>query len=346
MSLSVVIARGILSEVQRQGHDPYALLAQAQIERKRLLDFNETLSMAEFEPLLMGAIAVTEDLSLGLSVGVHAPITMWQIVGHAMLAQRTLRHAFKVLQRYSALLIDDTLWSVHESDDRAYLLFKPRLPANAAGRAVVELMMVMIARMAARFAPKDGLPLAVHFQHEPPLYSEHYQQVFDCPVQFGRDVNALSFSLESLDAPQPHADDVLRAASENVADRLLQQREKEHATSHTVMALLRNERSWDNIDVAEIARHTRLDVGALRRRLRREGTTLTDLIDEARCRLAREFLRTTDKSMRALAEELGFSETSAFHRAFRRWTGTTPGEYRRASRYARGRESAVSTLQL
>jgi AraC-like DNA-binding protein len=244
------------------------------------------------------------------------------------------------------LLIDDTLWSVHESDDRAYLLFKPRLPANAAGRAVVELMMVMIARMASRFAPKDGLPLAVHFQHEPPLYSERYPQVFDCPVQFGRDVNALSFSLESLDAPQPHADDVLRAASENVADRLLQQREKEHATSHTVMALLRNERSWDNIDVAEIARHTRLDVGALRRRLRREGTTLTDLIDEARCRLAREFLRTTDKSMRALAEELGFSETSAFHRAFRRWTGTTPGEYRRASRYARGRESAVSTLQL
>ena len=346
MSLSGVIARGILSEVARQGHDPYALLAQVQIERKRLLDLSETLSIAEFEQLLQSAMAVTGDPALGLSVGVHAPITMWQIVAHAMLAQRTLRHAFKVLQRYSPLLIDETLWTLHETDDRAYLLYKPRLPTDHVGRSVAELMVAMIARIAARFAPRDGKPLAVHFQHEAPAYSERYQEVFCCPVQFERDVNAISFSLECLDAPQPHADDVLRAASENVADRILQQREKEHATSHTVMALLRNERSWDNIDVAEIARHTRLDVGALRRRLRREGTTLTDLIDEARCRLAREYLRTTDKSMRKLAEELGFSETSAFHRAFRRWTGTTPGEYRRASRYARGRESALPALQL
>jgi AraC-like DNA-binding protein len=112
----------------------------------------------------------------------------------------------------------------------------------------------------------------------------------------------------------------------------LARRDQARATSQTVIALLRGERHWENIDVDEIARHTRLDLGALRRRLRREGTTLTDLIDAARCRIACADLLATNKSMRALAAQLGFSETSAFHRAFRRWTGTTPGEYRRATR--------------
>jgi AraC-like DNA-binding protein len=334
MSMSVIIARGVLSEVQRQGHDPYALLAQVPIDRKRLLDSSETLSLGEVEQLLHDAVALTADPSLGLSIGVNAPITMWQTLSQVMLAQRTLREAFVALARYSSLLLDDTEWTLHEGENRAYLLCKPELETDAVGRSLIELLFAMIARVAQRFSARHALPLEVQLRHQAPSYAERYQQVFGCPVRFGSDVNALSFSLACLDTPQPHPDDLLRRTSEGVAEQLVAQRDQARATSQTVIALLRSERHWENIDIAEIARHTRLDVGALRRKLRREGTTLTDLIDAARCRIACEDLLATNKSMRALAAQLGFSETSAFHRAFRRWTGTTPGEYRRATRYA------------
>ena len=344
MSMSVIIARGVLSEVQRQGFDPYALLARAQIDRKRLLDSTETLSLGEVELLLNDAMAITADPSLGLSIGVNAPITMWQMLSHAMLAQRTLRQAFAALERYSPLLLDDARWTLHEGETRAYLVCKPQIETDAVGRSLIELLFAMIARVARRFSSRQALPLEVHFRHQSPSYAARYQQVFGCPVQFGRDVDALSFSLACLDVAQPHPDELLRTVSENMAEQLLLQRDQARATSQTVISLLRSERRWENIDIDEIARHTRLEVGALRRRLRREGTTLTDLIDAARCRIACEDLLTTDKSMRALALQLGFSETSAFHRAFRRWTGTTPGEYRRATRRAPAREVQLPKL--
>jgi AraC-like DNA-binding protein len=147
-----------------------------------------------------------------------------------------------------------------------------------------------------------------------------------------------------MDRPQPHPDELLRSVSERAAKHILAQRDRAHATSQTVIALLRSERRLENIDLGEIVRHTRLDLDTLRRRLRREGTTLTDLIDAARCRIACEDLLATNKSMRALAAQLGFSETSAFHRAFRRWTGTTPGEYRRTTRHAPPRASESPKL--
>src|SRR3954467_8570162 len=115
MSMSVIIARGVLSEVQRQGHDPYVLLAQVPIDRKRLLDSSETLSLGEVEQLLHDAVALTVAPSLGLSIGVNAPITMWQTLSQVMLAQRTLRQAFAALARYSSLPIDDAQWAVRES---------------------------------------------------------------------------------------------------------------------------------------------------------------------------------------------------------------------------------------
>jgi AraC-like DNA-binding protein len=182
------------------------------------------------------------------------------------------------------------------------------------------------------------LPLEVHFRHHAPSYAGRYPQVFGCPVRFARDVDALSFPLASVDAPQPHPDELLRTIGESAAEQILAQRDQARATSRSVIALLRSERHLENLDIAELARHTRLDLEALRRRLRREGTTLTDLIDAARSKIACEDLLATTKSMRALAVQLGFSETSAFHRAFRRWTGTTPGAYRRGPRYAPVRE--------
>jgi AraC-like DNA-binding protein len=263
---------------------------------------------------------------------------MWQTLSHAILAQRTLREAFTALSRYSSLLIDDTLWTLHEDAHRAHLLCKPEVESEAVGRFLIELLFSMVVRITQRFSVPQAVPLEVHFRHPAPVYAARYPQVFDCPVKFARDVNALSFSLACVDVPQPHPDGLLRTISERAAQQIMAQRDQARVTSQSVIALLRSERRLENIDIGDIARHTQLDLGALRRRLRREGTTLTDLIDAARSRIACEDLIATTKSMRALAAQLGFSETSAFHRAFRRWTGTTPGAFRRAPRYAPLRE--------
>jgi AraC-like DNA-binding protein len=92
--------------------------------------------------------------------------------------------------------------------------------------------------------------------------------------------------------------------------------------------LLGYEADLANIDVVKLARSVGLTPRSLRRRLAAESVSLTALIDQARCRLACEELR-REGSIKAIAERVGFSEPSAFHRAFKRWTGQTPLEFAR-----------------
>jgi AraC-like DNA-binding protein len=95
-----------------------------------------------------------------------------------------------------------------------------------------------------------------------------------------------------------------------------------------VRVLLAYQSDLANFDPDTFATQLGLNRRALRRRLAAERATLADLVDEARCRRACDELRRPDRNIKEISERLGYSEPSAFHRAFRRWTGQSPAQYR------------------
>jgi AraC-like DNA-binding protein len=112
----------------------------------------------------------------------------------------------------------------------------------------------------------------------------------------------------------------------DTAERLL--REREGATTvDRVRTVLRYRRDLSDVDSTTLAAAVGLTPRALRRRLGAEGASLTTLLDEARLRLACEDLKRPDSSIKEISDRLGFSEPSAFHRAFKRWTGQTPAQF-------------------
>ncbi|MDB4986115.1 MAG: AraC family transcriptional regulator [Myxococcaceae bacterium] len=331
MGVSVIFARGLLSEVQNQGFDPDELLRRANIDGTRLADLRETLSIEEADLITREAMAITNDQGIGLTIGANAPESMLQVFGHLILAQSTIREAFAALRRYSGLLAEGPTWGLVERGDLALFTCEPALQLGDSTRCAVEYALAMTARIGHHFAPQNASLRQVHFQHRAPSYVHRYEEVFHCEVLFEQPTNALVFPREYIDLPQFHADDTVRTVLRETAERLLTERAQSRSVAQRVRTLLRYERDLAEVNVERIARHVGLSSRALRRRLGSEGSPLSSLVDEARCRIACDELRRPDTTIKETAELLGFSEPSAFHRAFKRWTGRTPAEFSRIS---------------
>lgn len=330
MPLSVVLVRGVLSEVRSRGLDSDALLAATGIDAKRIADIRETITPDEGVRLVQHAVAFTGDPALGLAVGANAPESMLQVLGHLVMAHSTIREAFQAFRKYAALVFDGPTWDMIEHGDHASVIFQPILQLGDTTRFLVESTLVLTARIGSQLTGGVERVREVHVQHAAPSYADKYEEVFGCRVLFQQSKNALVFHRSALDIPQLHADPTVRAVLRDAAERLLQERTQQ-STADRVRTLLRWEHDLANVDIERIARQLSMSARALRRRLGAEGAPLSMLVDEARCQVACRELRRPDTTIKETAELLGFSEPSAFHRAFKRWTGRTPAEFSRTT---------------
>jgi len=331
MFVSVIIVRGILAELQRHGISTAEALDGLDLREEQLSDIRARISFADIDKVIVRAMALSGDQGLGLSMGVNAPESMLQILGHLMVSCRTPRDAFGVFQRYSPLLGDGLSYALTEEGQFGRFTYHCPVPLGATTRFGAEYVLVMAQRIASHFITDgDVHPEALLFEHAAPDYAHRYARTFHCPIHFSQGANALVFPRAVLDATQPHADATVNTALRDMAERMIQEIDGPRTVSDRIRVLLRYEESLAEVDVGKLARSLGITPRSLRRRLAAEGASLTALVDEARCRLACEELR-RHGSIKAIAERVGFSEPSAFHRAFKRWTGQTPLEYLRGN---------------
>ncbi|MET0283393.1 MAG: AraC family transcriptional regulator [Polyangiales bacterium] len=329
MFFSAVVVRPFVAELQSRGFGLSQALHALSVKPDDLTDVRNRISLEELNRIVARAMRASRDPALGLTMGATTPDTMLQMLGPLVLCSRSLRHAFALFHRYVPILAEGMSWTLVEQGETAMFVF--RCCGDGIGpssRFAAEYILANTMRVAAKLLPDRKVrPTRVLFQHARPEYGERYQDVFACPVLFDDALNALVCDRQLLDVPHPFADATLHDVLLDLAERTLAALHRPPQTlTARISLLLQHDIGAAALSVNALSAQLGLTTRQLRRRLALEGGTISDLVNDARRAHACAELR-HGHSIQHVADQLGFAERSAFHRAFKRWTGQTPQQY-------------------
>jgi AraC-like DNA-binding protein len=329
--VSILNVRGVIAEVRRLGLASESLLRCVQLEEAQLADTRIKVPAAQVEQLIDEAMRLTGRPDLGLSIGAAAP--EFQLMSHFAQALPTLRDAIAMLQRYAPIFLQSLRIRLTEDTREACFQFDLGSEVSTlCERFFAEVFSMHCVRIAQRFFTDGVAPLAVCYRHAAPSYAETYGAIFGCPVHFLRPDCAISFDVATLDAPQPNADLFMANLLRDACERLLGESGQLESCVERVRHALARRPDLCDLDTERVAQELGVSPRSLRTQLAEEGLTFSGLVEEARIKAAAEELLRPGVTIKEAGARLGYSEVSAFHRAFKRWMNITPGEYVRQRR--------------
>lgn len=317
-SVSVMLVRPLVAAVGTAGTE--ALLGATDLTPQILADDDARISPAQFCVAWSEAMRITANPQLALALATALPRGSFGLVEYVCRSAPTLRIALLQWVRYLNLLDDAVTVVLDIDEDSAYL--RVARESEAPAPAAHELCWALVAKHARELSTVPFRTTRVEFAH-PATDAAAYRAWFDAPVVFDAEATQLVMPRAALDAALVSSDPTLLAILTRAADELMAKAPTDPLMTSQVKRVLHELLRNDEGHVEVVAKRLGLTSRSLQRRLKDEATTFNVIREGVRKELAQRYL---DDGL-AIAEIsflLGFSEPSAFFRAFKRWTGTTP----------------------
>lgn len=328
-TVSAGYAKALLDLAAASGADPVALAERSGLASGDLDDPDARVPFARFKALMRSAKDLCDEPALALHFGANSPMQRISIVGLAAYAAETVGEALVQLNRYGRLLIEaeglgsEDRFVIVRRDGGTWVEDRRRDPDDFP--ELTESTWARFVREFRHFHPDRPYVKAVHVTHPEPDYRALYEAVVGAPVTFGSDRNALLVEDDwpswRIGSPNRYVFGVFSAH----AQALLKGLEDSRTTRGRVESLLIPILHTGELGMGGLARRMGLSRPTLYRRLQAEGIRYETVLDELRCRMARHYLDGQKVSLAQTAYLVGFSDPSAFSRAFKRWTGERPG---------------------
>lgn len=312
------------------GQDADALFTEAGLDPAALGDANARYPFDGMQRIWRLSVKATGDPDFGLAAARCWHPTSWNALGYAWLASATLRDAFERSARYSRLVSDAFLFELKPSNAGAWLVAQTRAALPASHRAAQDAMITTIVRMCRLSRGEQFRPLRVRFAYDKPESIDALSELLMAPMEFGCDSCGIEVSAADLDAELPTGNAELARANERVILNYLSRFDTK-SIGLKVRTKLLEQLPSGNACEASVASALNMTERTLQRRLREEGTSYKMLLEEVRRELAAQYVAEPDLSFSEITYLLGFSEPSNFSRAFKRWTGKSPSDYRAAT---------------
>ncbi len=305
---------------------PEPLLDAEQIDPVLLDEQDTRVSLAAYNRLWDKSRELLEDPAIGLHVGECVDSRRMGVIGHIVFNNRTLGQALRQYERLSALVNEGVVTSVHVEADEAIIEYD--CDGNLYHPSNMERLLALAVTRARKYVSEKIYLTRVGFSHSAPPYKEEYERIFQCPVSFDQPNCLLAFNSEFLEFELPHRNPYLHQALTRQVEALLQKVSLRRSISHKVKGIVARRLSRGDIDAGRIAEKLNMSRHTLYRKLKQENQSFQDLVEQVRRERALEYLQKGKYSLSEIAFLLGFSELSAFSRAFKRWTGESPAHYR------------------
>jgi AraC-like DNA-binding protein len=322
--------RKIAEAAAARGVAPEDLYGAVALDPSLLEDPDNRIPFDQLVAIYEHAARLTGDDAFGLHVGEASDPELFDVLGYVLVNSPTLGEALERLVRYHSIWTDGAVFRLGVGGGRARLAYDYAGSGVAAARRHdAEMTLSVGVAFARRVTGVDWAPLDVSFRHPEPESVAEHRRIFRAPVRFDAPANELVFDGDLLALPLAEADPGLSDILERQARELLARAPRRDSLADQVRAVLGAGLAGEGSKLETVARKLGLSARTLQRKLREEGRSYQDLLDEVRGGLSRQHLREPKLAVCEVAYLLGFSEPSAFHRAFRRWTGVTPKEFRR-----------------
>lgn len=326
-SITVRAIQPVIAALETLGYPVDDILAAADVTRTVLADADGRIPHPAMMILWQQALKVTGDNDLGIHLAEAAPIESFEIHGYALLSSPVLREAYRRGSRYQRLIHEATDLTFEEGDQEGIL--QHALPGGRpVPRHPAEFLVTLWIRLGRLIAGKAWVPNLVCFAHESPTSTSEHTRIFQSPIQFSSGRTAMHVPNAILDLENAKADTNLVAILDRYASTLLEQAPASETVGGRVRAQLLDALQSGIPAAEEVAQSLHMSARSLHRALQQEETTFRALSNQLRQEQAARYLTNTNIGIAEVGFLLGFSELSSFYRAFKRWTGVTPAEYR------------------
>lgn len=336
-SVNAGLTQAVLVAAERLGLVRRDLLAGAGLEERQLADPDGRIAFRAQEALWGCIQARLGHPEPGLAIGASLSSASFSVLSYLLQTSATLGEALEAALRYQRLAGEGGELLMSEAGEQVWMSYLPLHPRAPSTRARSLALMAFWTQQLQGLLQEFALS-GCRFIHAAPAWQELYRERFACPLQFDASEYAIGLPRQLLARQLPQANPPLRNLLRQHADSLLAKLPSASMRAR-VTALLSSQLSRGEPGRAALAQELRLSERTLQRRLAEEGSSYQQLLADTRRQLAERYLQEGLLPATDIALLLGYSEPSVFFRAFRHWTGQTPGEYRQLS--ARGREQSA-----
>jgi len=320
-------ATAIAEAVKPYGCDPNTLFQRAGLDMDAMQKPGARYPLSAVVRLWREVRSETGDPCIGLYTARCLRPQALHALGLSWLASRTVFDGFSRLARYAH--IANTGLHLRLVDVGEQFKVVPEVDAGGLEptQEALDSILAFIVKMCRLITDSNFAPLLVTFRHPDNGHADQYIDYFQAPVFFSRNEDALYFDAEVIKRPVPAGNEALAIETDRIAERYLATLNPDRVQDRVREILLTLLPSGE-ADQQAVARSLHRSVSSLQRQLKSEGATYRRVLDETRRTLAQQLMQEERYSLGQIAYLLGFSDQANFSRAFRRWTGYAPTEFR------------------